>query len=301
MNAWIFYLMLALAPWGNVGNQDDNLNQVCSNINESVIIRSEVDTKVIHYTNQAIFLTYHHLDENESFVTITPSKFNQHLQVLKENHYNVIPIEDYSCFLEHRKSIPPNAVVITFDDGYRSFYEKAYPLLKKQGFPATNFVVVSYLDSVYPSLPFLTWKQIQEMKHDGFSFYSHTFNLHQKKRGDDVNAVPALTNRLFLEQEKRLETEEEWRKRVREDLWMAEAMLKTQLDNKLSMLCFPFGEYNQSVMDDAKERGFRYFITTKEGINSGDSREINRLNVGMPYVSADNFLKKLQNYDRKKG
>lgn len=38
MNAWIFYLMLALAPLGNLGNQDDNLNQVCSSINESAII-----------------------------------------------------------------------------------------------------------------------------------------------------------------------------------------------------------------------------------------------------------------------
>jgi len=76
---------------------------------------------------KALFLTYHHLDEKESFVTISPMKFNQHLLVLKENHNNVIPIEAYVCFQEHQKSIPPNAVVITFDDGYRSFYEKVYP------------------------------------------------------------------------------------------------------------------------------------------------------------------------------
>jgi peptidoglycan/xylan/chitin deacetylase (PgdA/CDA1 family) len=293
-------LFLVIGSWMNAGNQDEKLSQVCSKENENAMNKPPIDTKVIHYSNQAIFLMYHHLDENESFVTISPSKFTQHLQVLKENHYNVISIEDYSCFLEHQKTIPPNAVVITFDDGYRSFYEKAYPLLKKQGFPATNFVVVSYIDFDYPALPFLTWQQMKEMKSEGFSFYSHTFNLHQKKLSDAGTPVPMLTNRIYQEQIKRLETEEERRKRVSEDLLLAEVMLKTQLDNKFSMLCFPFGEYNQSVMDDAQELGIRYFFTGKEGINSGDSREVYRLNVGMPYVTADALLKKLRSYERKK-
>lgn len=300
MNAWLLYVLLVLGPWMNAGNQDDALNQVCSSNYESAYNAAVIDTKLIHYSNQAIFLIYHHLDEKESFVTITPDKFNQHLQALKNSHYNVIPIEDYICFMEHRKSIPPNAVVITFDDGYRSFYEKAYPILKKQGVPATNFVVVSYLDSDYPSLPFLSWWQLQEMKRDGFSFYSHTYNLHQKKKGDTGNPVPVMTNRIYLEQEKRLETEEERRRRVNEDLLTAEMMLKTRLDNKLSMLCFPFGDYNQSVIDDARALGIYYFFTTKEGINSGNSREIYRLNAGMPHISAENLLKKLQSYDLKK-
>ncbi|OPH62078.1 hypothetical protein BC351_02235 [Paenibacillus ferrarius] len=300
MKELVVCLFLILGSWMSPEYQEDSLSQVCSSKNESAIIIPPVDTKVIHYTNQAIFLVYHHLDEQESFVTISPAKFNQHLQVLKENHYNVISIEDYSCFQEHQKPIPPNAVVITFDDGYQSFYEKAYPLLKKAGYPATNFVVVSYVDTDYPALPFLTWKQMKEMKSDGFSFYSHTFNLHQKKPGEGGSLVPVMTNPIYLEQAKRLETEEERRQRVREDLTMAELLLKSQLGNKLSMLCFPYGDYKQSVMDEAQELGIRYFFTTKEGINSGDNREIYRLNVGMPYITAEAFMKKLQSYDRKK-
>ncbi|SDM83097.1 biofilm PGA synthesis lipoprotein PgaB [Paenibacillus sp. yr247] len=299
MNALIICMLLVLGSWTNADKREDYLTQVCSTVNESAINRPPIDAKVIHYTGQALFLVYHHLDDEESFVTITPTKFNQHLQMLKEKHYNVISIEEYACFLEKRKSIPPNAVVITFDDGYRSFYEKAYPLLKKQGFPATNFVIVSYIDSDYPSLPFLTWKQMKEMKKDGFSFYSHTYNLHQKKSGDSMNPVPMLTNRIYLAQQNRLETEEERKQRVGEDLLTAEWMLKTQLSNQLSMLCFPFGYYNQTTIDDAQELGIRYFFTTKEGINSGDSREIYRLNVGMPYVNADVFMRKLQSYDRR--
>ncbi|MBP1966523.1 polysaccharide deacetylase family protein [Paenibacillus aceris] len=300
MNTLILCLLLVLGSWTNPQNQEAQLSHVCSTHYESAFNRPPMDTKVIHYTGQALFLVYHHLDEEESFVTISPAKFNQHLQLLKDKHYNVISVEDYACFLEKRGTIPPNAVVITFDDGYRSFYEKAYPLLKKMGYPATNFVVVSYLDTDYPSLPFLTWQQMKEMKRDGFSFYSHTYNLHQKKAGESGSLVPMLTNRIYLTQDQRLETEEERKKRVMEDLFTADWMLKTQLGNELSMLCFPYGYYTQTNIDEAQDLGIRYFFTTKEGINSGESREIYRLNMGMPYVNADVFANKLQSYDRKK-
>lgn len=300
MHTLILCLLLVLGSWTNPEKQEVQLSHVCSTHYESVFNRPPMDTKVIHYTGQALFLMYHHLDEEESFVTISPTKFNQHLQLLKDKHYNVISIEEYACFLEKQGTIPPNAVVITFDDGYRSFYEKAYPLLKKMGYPATNFVVVSYLDTDYPSLPFLTWQQMKEMKRDGFSFYSHTYNLHQKKTGESGSLVPMLTNRLYLTQDQRLETEEERRKRVMEDLFMADWMLKTQLGNELSMLCFPYGYYTQTNIDEAQELGIRYFFTTKEGINAGDNREIFRLNMGMPYVNAEVFANKLQSYDRKK-
>ncbi len=258
-----------------------------------------MDTKSIHYMNKALFLTYHHLDDQESFITITPAKFKQHLQALKDKNYNVISIEDYACFHAHRKTLPPNAVVITFDDGYRSFYDKAYPLLKQMGYPATNFLIVSYVDSENPSLPFLSWSQILEMKRDGFSFYSHTYDLHQKKRDESGNLVPPLTNRLFLPKEKRTESEQERKQRVSEDLLLGEAFLKSKLHNQLSLLCFPLGEYNQSVIEDAKQLGFSLFFTTREGINSGSSEEITRISAGMPYVSSEILLKKMQQFDQK--
>ncbi|WP_187274502.1 polysaccharide deacetylase family protein [Paenibacillus sp. N3.4] len=299
MNAYFLLMLLLAGSWTQVGEQGSPLDTICSPTNESATISTPIDTKSIHYTNKALFLTYHHLDDQESFITITPNKFKQHLLALKEKHYNVISIEDYACFHAQRKTLPPNAVVITFDDGYRSFYEKAYPLLKQMGYPATNFVIVSDVDSDNPSLPFLTWSQILEMKRDGFSFYSHTYDLHHKMSDEAGNLVPPLTNRIFLPKEKRMELEEERRQRVRADLQLGEAFLKTKLHNQLSFLCFPLGEYNQTVIEEAKQLGFSLFFTTREGINTGRSEEITRISVGMPYVSTDVFLKKLQQYDQK--
>ncbi|UKS29721.1 polysaccharide deacetylase family protein [Paenibacillus sp. HWE-109] len=299
MPTYFLLLLLLTGGWTLAEQQESPLDSICSPSTVSAPKVSPMAKKSIHYTNKALFLTYHHLDDQESFITITPNKFKQHLQVLQDNQYNVITIEDYACFHAHRKALPPNAVVITFDDGYRSFYEKAYPMLKQMGYPATNFVIVSDVDSDNPSLPFLTWPQIVEMKRDGFSFYSHTYDLHQKKRDEAGNLVPPLTNRIYLPKEQRMESEEEKRQRVGGDLLLGEALLRSKLHNQLSLLCFPLGEYNQPVIDDAKQLGFSLFLTTREGINTGSSEEITRISAGMPYVSADILLKKLLQYDQK--
>ncbi|OAS15728.1 polysaccharide deacetylase family protein [Paenibacillus oryzisoli] len=299
MPVYFMLMLLLTGGWIHTEQHANPLDSLCSASQINAATTVNIDTKSIHYRNKALFLTYHHLDDQESFITITPAKFKQHLQALKEKHYNVVSIEDYACFHAHRTPLPPNAVVITFDDGYRSFYDKAYPLLKQMGYTATNFLIVSDVDSDNPSLPFLTWSQIIEMRRDGYSFYSHTYDLHQKKRDESGNLTPPLSNRIWLTKEKRSETDEERKQRVREDLLLGEVFIKSKLHNQFSFLCFPLGEYNQSVVEEAKMLGFSLFFTTREDINTGDSEEISRISAGMPYVSSDVLLKKLKMYDQK--
>ncbi|GIP40914.1 polysaccharide deacetylase [Paenibacillus sp. J31TS4] len=241
-------------------------------------------------------LMYHHISPNEEGVTITQERFAQQMQALEDASYRVISMEEYIGFMKENKPVPPNAVVITFDDGYESYYRFAYPEMKKHGFTGTNFVIVSYVDMPNPSLPYLTWDQIQEMKKDGFSFYSHTYNLHIKKSNGGKEPVPALTNRLWLDKENRLETEEEYRKRVKEDLLLAEQTLKEKLGNEQSILCFPFGAYNKTVLEIAREAGIQYYSTINDGINTQNGREFVRVHAGVPNMSADKLLAKLAKF-----
>ena len=76
----------------------------------------------------------------------TPDAFAGHLDFLRER-YQVIPL----AVLEDGP-IPDRAVVITFDDGYRSVYEAAYPLLDARGMPATVYLVTTVVDK-----PILVW------------------------------------------------------------------------------------------------------------------------------------------------
>lgn len=252
----------------------------------------------IVYKDKVVVLMYHHIAPSEANeeITITPERFEKQLQILKDNHFNVISVEDYRNFLKNHQPVPPNAVVITFDDGYESFYKYAYPSLMKFGFTATNFVIVNNVGIDNPKLPFLNWDQILEMKSHGFSFHSHTYNLHHKALNDKQEMVPALANQLYLDTEKRLETEEEYRVRVQQDLLKAKNILTEKLSNESQLLCFPYGAYNSTVIDIAKDIGIEYFFTVKEGINKVKDPEIVRVNAGTRYVSGEKLLSRLQNF-----
>lgn len=280
-------------------------NEILSNVPKTPIkenntippVDKPLDPKFIHYKNKVLVLMYHHIDEKESGITISPKKFKQHIQALLDNHYNIIPMERFIQFLKSESLVPPNAVVITFDDGYESFYKYAYPELKNRGLTATNFVIVSYIDKQPdPALPYLTWSEMAEMKQYGFSFYSHTYNLHASVQNEKGMNVAPLTNRLYLKSEKRLETEGEYRKRVIDDLTLANKILEEKLGNTIPLLCFPLGAYNSEVIKLAHEVGIQYLFTIQSGINTRSDIEIKRVHAGMPYITADILIRLLKKY-----
>jgi peptidoglycan/xylan/chitin deacetylase (PgdA/CDA1 family) len=64
-------------------------------------------------------------------MTVREADFEAQMRFLRENGYRVIPLEDLFEFLQFRRQIPARSVVITFDDGWRSVYDIAWPILKK--------------------------------------------------------------------------------------------------------------------------------------------------------------------------
>lgn len=61
-------------------------------------------------------------------------------------HYSVLPLDEVVERLRAGKNLPPRTVVLTFDDGYRSNYELAFPILLKHRLPATIFVATEFVD-----------------------------------------------------------------------------------------------------------------------------------------------------------
>ncbi|MFD0681969.1 MULTISPECIES: polysaccharide deacetylase family protein [unclassified Paenibacillus] len=243
----------------------------------------------IHYKNQAAVLEYHDIDPHESEYSISPERFELHLKALKENHYNVVSMEDFSYFLKKEKELPPNAVVITFDDGYESFYKYAYPILTKEKMMATMFLIVGYVGKP----PFMTWEQITTMKQQGYSFYSHTYNAHNPVMGAKGRQVTPLTEPIFLTDQKRVETEEEYIARIKNDISKANQICGEKIGNQLKLLCFPHGKYTDQLIKLAKEEGIDYFITGNDGLNSPGDTQIKRIIAGAPYVTPDKLINKM--------
>lgn len=100
-----------------------------------------------HWANRdkVLILTYHRFSRGDDPSKISASEFAAHLEYLSKNS-RVLPLADAIDSLQTGKSLPPNATVITIDDGYADAYEIAFPLLKKFDLPATVYAVTDFLD-----------------------------------------------------------------------------------------------------------------------------------------------------------
>jgi len=100
--------------------------------------------------NKAIILMYHNfcksVDEKHANVCIPIGDFEQHIKYLKR-FYNIISLPDLVEAMRQKKPFPPNAVAITFDDGYKNNYSLAYPIIKKYNISVTIFLVSGYIGS----------------------------------------------------------------------------------------------------------------------------------------------------------
>jgi peptidoglycan/xylan/chitin deacetylase (PgdA/CDA1 family) len=192
-------------------------------------------------------LCYHHFAEECDSALCTPtSVFEQHMKILKEGGYSVISTAELSEFLAFRRAIPRKAVVINLDDGYRSTYDIAYPILKKYGFTATFFIYTAFIGA---SKNALTWDQLKAMKADGFEVGSHSVT-----HADLTKKIPG-------------ETEKEYLARVKQELLLSKQILDEKLDQNTQYIAFPYGEFNPVVLKLCEETGYRVGFSVKAGGN----------------------------------
>src|SRR6185436_13854750 len=123
----------------------------------------------------AVVLCYHIVESPaDPRMEISRDTFRQQMQYLEMTGYNVIPLHDlYEYVTGKRTSLPPNSVVITIDDGWRSTYTEAYPELKKRAFPFTVFV---YPQIIGKTATALNWDQVREMSANGADIESHSYS-----------------------------------------------------------------------------------------------------------------------------
>ena len=136
-------------------------------------------------------LMYHHLVEEPDDPaigqdTLWVGQFRRQLELLRKEGYHTVSIEQLIAFATRGEPLPDKPVCLTFDDGYSSTYELAFPLLKEFEMKATVFVIGvsvgknTYKDTGLPMTPHFTWEQAREMADSGLvSLQSHTYDMHQ--------------------------------------------------------------------------------------------------------------------------
>lgn len=128
---------------------------------------------------------------------VTPELFEQQLQYLQQNAYNVITTNDLAISASGTVyTLKKNPVMLTFDDGWESQYEYAYPLLKKYNMKGVFYI---YTQPIGAHM-FLTWDQVAEMRDNGMVIGSHTLtHPFLKKLTEDQLAHEIVDSKIALE------------------------------------------------------------------------------------------------------
>jgi peptidoglycan/xylan/chitin deacetylase (PgdA/CDA1 family) len=192
-------------------------------------------------------LVYHQLTATRATkMAVLQTDFELQMAYLKRYRYEVIPLEQLADFLDFKAQVPERAVVITFDDGWRSTYTIALPILRKYGYPATLFVTNDLIESDPKAL---SWKQVKALENSGvFDVQCHT-QTHSNladPAGRDLKAYLAF---------------------LREELIVSRAELRKRIGKSCSFLAYPYGAQNHLVVAMAQKAGYRAGFTVERGAN----------------------------------
>jgi len=195
-------------------------------------------------------LCYHRFGTGYAKLSVSDKKFQQQMQYLKDNNFNVIPLIDVYDFLENNKPLPKKSVVITIDDGYRSAYEIAYPILKSFNFPATLFLYTDFTGT----RDAISWKQIKTMVKSGL-----------------VDIQPHSKTHLNLTMIKAGESQAEYKTRITEEIKNPGKQIKNRLKLALHSFAYPYGDTNRMIIDILKEENYKLGVTVDPGTNTAFS------------------------------
>ncbi|MDD2761668.1 MAG: poly-beta-1,6-N-acetyl-D-glucosamine N-deacetylase PgaB [Methylomonas sp.] len=225
-----------------------------------------------------LVLNYHDILEEEERVppfdriAVNKGHLDDHFAWLKKNDYHVISIQDVLDAMKGQKALPSKAVVLTFDDGYLSFYTRALPLLKKYQYPATLAVVGSWLEqgSVAGVKPLMNVAQIREAMATGLvEIASHSYDLHHgivaNPQGNEQSAVTA---RLYSNEYDEYEKDEDYRKRIFSEVEKSSEKLLQLIGIRPRVMVWPYGEYNAIALDAAKLAGMKLSMGLNDGLNT---------------------------------
>ncbi len=131
-------------------------------------------------------LMYHKINDLPGNpLTMPVTLFDEQMDHLRELGYVVVGLEAVLDHYVHAKPLPPQAVLITFDDGYHDNLDNAARVLRKYGYPAVLFVPIGYLDDRHPLPheehlaaqgilnPTIDWEELVELDRAGIRIESH--------------------------------------------------------------------------------------------------------------------------------
>jgi len=208
-----------------------------------------------------IVLMYHRFEENKYPSTnIKTANFIKHLNLIKDRQFKFInPIDFENSLVSEKRE---KKILLTIDDGFKSFYDQAWPILKKREIPFILFVNTREVGTK----GYMNWQQIKEISKEKFAHignhsYSHEYLIDMKNQ------------------------------EVINDIRKAIVDFKKNLGYNSSFFSYPFGEYSNDLKSIIKNLGFKYAFGQHSGVadETKDFYELPRFPINEAYGELKRF------------
>ena len=208
-----------------------------------------------------ISLMYHRFEENKYPSTnIRIDDFKKHIKILQENNIQFINPKNFENEIKNNKK--QRKILLTIDDGFSSFYQNAWPLLKKEKIPFILFVSTREVGA----LNYMTWDQIKEISKEDFVEIGNHSHTHE-----------------YLVDESR--------DLILDDIQKSISIFKDQLGKNSDFFSYPFGEYSLEFKKLIKTLGFKYAFGQHSGVidETKDFYELPRFPINEKYGEIKRF------------
>ncbi len=241
-----------------------------------------------------IALAYHNVedsDPDQAYVGVSTARLIEQLSWLQRHGYQPVTVTDLLTARDGGKPLPEKAVLLTFDDGYASFYTRVFPVLKAFKFPAVLALVGAWLeggeDATVQYAPdktavvqfgdrtvrrdqFLTWDQIREVRDSGLvEIASHSYDAHHGLPANPQgNSEPDVTTARFDATSALYQSEASARQALNADTARMVEKIAVELGQRPRVMVWPYGEHSESAMSIAAGNGLPIAFTLADGLAS---------------------------------
>lgn len=192
-------------------------------------------------------LLYHSISEKNWPHAVNPKEFNKQIEWLA-SRYNCVSTRDIEYWVRYKKSLPENALAITFDDGYRDNLKVAFPILQKYHFTATIFVsgnLAANIKNRGNNFKLLTRHDLKFLLQHGWLIESHSYS-HEK-----LTRIPGDTLEREIEK--------------------SGVALEKVLGKKIESIAYPKGRYNANVMLTAQKHFSAAWTISPRFVRQGEN------------------------------
>ena len=190
-----------------------------------------------------IFLYHRFNDDRYPSTSTSNDELKKQFQYLKDNGYEVVPLEKIIQKIDANEEMPNNWVALTIDDGYKSFLQNGLKIFKEFNYPFTLFVYAEAAEKKYPD--FMSWSELKSLLQENGSLEFHSYSHSRQTKLDEE----ALKN----------------------DFQKGLTLFEKHLGISPKYFSYPYGEFNNNVKKIAQAFGFEAIFNQNSGSIDGKS------------------------------